>query len=134
MQRRLFDDTREAEKVLHFLETRNIGQIVQLTITSLFHAAILRVREESSKIASFIPNHEQSLEKLLTLCCRLSREGWTSHTTSVKGNSKQKWENMLIEITNMEYMVVKCHSIMKKLYPDVVDFQATVSFIIKSTF
>lgn len=43
-QRRLFDDTREAEKVLHFLETRNIGQIVQLTIVPLFHSAILRVK------------------------------------------------------------------------------------------
>lgn len=44
LQRRLFDDTREAEKVLHFLETRNIGQIVQLTIVPLFHASILRVK------------------------------------------------------------------------------------------
>lgn len=44
LQRRLFDDTREAEKVLHLLETRNIGQIVQLTIVPLFHASILRVK------------------------------------------------------------------------------------------
>lgn len=43
-QRRLFDDTREGEKVLHFLETRNIGQIVQLSIAPLYHASICRIK------------------------------------------------------------------------------------------
>ncbi|XP_031617314.1 rab3 GTPase-activating protein catalytic subunit [Contarinia nasturtii] len=122
-QRRLFDDTREAEKALHFLETRNIGQIVQLCIVPLFHASILRVREESSKFSSIIPNYEKTMEKLQHLCCRLSRDAWISHTTSTKGNSKQKWENMLMEITNTEYMVVKCYSVIRKLYPNVENFE-----------
>lgn len=43
-QKRLFDDTREAEKVLHFLESRSIGQIIQLTLPALVHTAILRVK------------------------------------------------------------------------------------------
>lgn len=51
-QRRLFDDTREAEKVLHFFETRNIGQIVQLTIVPLFHSSILRVKVSKIEIST----------------------------------------------------------------------------------
>lgn len=43
-QKRLFDDTKEAEKVMHFFESRNIGQIVKLTLAALFHTAILTVK------------------------------------------------------------------------------------------
>ncbi len=43
-QKRLFDDAKEAEKVIHFLESRNIGQIVQLTLACLFHTAIINVK------------------------------------------------------------------------------------------
>lgn len=84
-QRRLFDDTREAEKVLHFLETRNVGQIVQLTIVPLFHSAITRIKGESKAFAAIIPSYDETMEKLSTMCCRLSREAWISHTPSVKG-------------------------------------------------
>lgn len=43
-QRRLFDDTKEAEKVLHFFESRTIGQIVQLTLAALYHTATLTIK------------------------------------------------------------------------------------------
>lgn len=46
-QKRLFDDAKEAEKVIHFLESRNIGQIVQLTLACLFHTAVLNVKVKS---------------------------------------------------------------------------------------
>lgn len=35
---------------------------------------------------------------------------------------------MLTEITNMEYMVVKCHSIIRKLFPNQEEFEPKVSF------
>lgn len=80
------------------------------------------------KHVSFIPSYEQSIKKLLTLCCRLSREAWSDYSTSTRGNSKYKWQNMLTEITNMEYMVVKCRSVIKKLYPDTDNFENDVRF------
>lgn len=89
------------------------------------------------------------MEKLQQMCCRLSRDAWIVHTTSTKGqfkvidllvmlmsfnynlyipgNSKQKWENMLMEITKMEYMVVKCYSVIRKLYPNVENLESNVS-------
>lgn len=36
---------------------------------------------------------------------------------------------MLNETTNMEYMVVKCQSIIRKLYPKADSFEADVSII-----
>lgn len=96
----------------------------------LIYLLISGLKEESLKYASFIPNYEQSIEKLLTLCCRLSREAWTDYSTSTRSNSKYKWQNMLTEITTMEYMVVKCCSILKKLYPDTNNYENDVSFLI----
>lgn len=104
IQKRLFDDTKEAEKVMHFFESRNIGQIVQLTLAALYHTALLQIkvryffsnthirRETELYISqdqittehSIIPNFNENFEKLKTLCCKLSRESWSSNgsTTS----------------------------------------------------
>lgn len=37
-----------------------------------------------------IPNYDQTMEKLITMCCRLSREVWITYTTSTKGNFRSK--------------------------------------------
>lgn len=50
-------------------------------------------------------------------------------TSNILGNSKQRWENMLSEITNMEYMVVKCQSLIRKLFPNVDTLEPNASFI-----
>jgi len=42
-QKRLFDDTNEALKVLHYLETRKMHEIYNLTIVPLLHSAILKL-------------------------------------------------------------------------------------------
>lgn len=77
-QKRLFDDTKEAEKVLHYLESRTIGQICQLTIASLFHAAIIKLDNEANTDASLIPNYHENMKKLMNTCCKLSRENWVT--------------------------------------------------------
>jgi len=48
----LFDDTKEAEKVLHILETVTVGRVFQLTIAALFHTAILKIQVLFSFISS----------------------------------------------------------------------------------
>ncbi|XP_019614201.1 PREDICTED: rab3 GTPase-activating protein catalytic subunit-like [Branchiostoma belcheri] len=45
-QKRLFDDTKEAEKVLHFLAALRPAQVALHLMPMLIHAAILRVEEE----------------------------------------------------------------------------------------
>lgn len=108
-QRRLFDDTKEAEKVLHFLESQTLGSIGQLTIPSLFHSALMKLEKESTDIQSIIPNFEPLQQKIRQNCCSLSREKWISSV------SKKKWENIVNEISEMEWSINQAKSIMMKL-------------------
>jgi Rab3 GTPase-activating protein catalytic subunit len=48
-QKRLFDDTREAEKVLHFLESQKLSAVAQLLLPALTHAAICRLLREQKE-------------------------------------------------------------------------------------
>lgn len=80
-QRRLFDDTKEAEKVLHFLEQTTIGQICQMTMACLFHAALIRVRDEGEEYADVIPLWNENITKVLQMCCKLSRDVWNNPNT-----------------------------------------------------
>lgn len=115
---------------MHFLETRNFGQIVQLALPSLLHSAILRLRDESDLFSAVIPNYESVFEKLNSTCCRLSRESWTTNNLNVKSNSKNKWQALLGDVTNMEYSVVKCQSIIRKLFNETRELNEDVSNLI----
>lgn len=42
-QKRLFDDAKEAEKVLNFLECLTLGEIGQLTVAPIYHSALLMI-------------------------------------------------------------------------------------------
>ncbi|CAO1348069.1 unnamed protein product [Diamesa tonsa] len=113
-QKRLFDDTKEAEKVLHFFESQTLGQICQLTVAPLFHTAILRIQKESDQFKDLIPNFKEIEEKLRQTCCTLARDKWNStHLLS-----KKKWEIVINEIANFELKINQVLSIIKKLYPD----------------
>ncbi|KAL8183240.1 UNVERIFIED_CONTAM: Rab3 GTPase-activating protein catalytic subunit [Gekko kuhli] len=47
-QRRLFDDTREAEKVLHYLAIQKPADLARHLLSCVLHAAVLKVKEEES--------------------------------------------------------------------------------------
>lgn len=55
-QKRLFDDTREAEKALHFLSTKRIGQIAQLLLPALTHAALYTLSEQKQDALPNLPD------------------------------------------------------------------------------
>lgn len=125
-QKRLFDDTKEAEKVLHFLESQTLGSIGQLTIAPLFHSALIKLHKESESVCEFIPNFKELEDKLKQSCCTLSREKWNT----MKGNSKKKWENATNDISEIELLTNQAKSILKKLYPDKIDFNDDVSLFL----
>lgn len=103
---------------MHFIESRNFGQVVQLALAPLLHSSLLRLKNESESFAEVIPSYETVFEKMNATCCRLSRESWTTNNLSVKANSKSKWQALLGDVTNVEYSVVKCQSIIRKLFDD----------------
>ncbi|XP_012682028.1 rab3 GTPase-activating protein catalytic subunit isoform X2 [Clupea harengus] len=48
-QRRLFDDTKEAEKVLHYLAVQKPADLTRHLLPGLLHAAVLKVKEEEAR-------------------------------------------------------------------------------------
>ncbi|XP_055643402.1 rab3 GTPase-activating protein catalytic subunit [Toxorhynchites rutilus septentrionalis] len=114
-QKRLFDDTREAEKVLHYFESRTIGQIAQLTMSSMFHTAIKTLSDEAGDDAEIIPQFAESVEKIITTCCKLSRENWIADAPTARGNSMKKYENLISDITQLENVIIQVRSLRKKL-------------------
>jgi len=125
-QKRLFDDTKEAEKILHFLESQTLGSIGQLTIPPLFHSAFIKLQKEASDgsaVRDFIPNYKDMEDKLKLNCCNLSREKWNA----MKNISKKKWESVVNDISEMELSINLARSVLKKLYPDKVELGDDVS-------
>lgn len=102
-QKRLFDDAKEAEKVLHFFESRNIGQIAEITMASLFHSAIIQLqvllifnltffliyfiylKKEALEENDVIPNYVANIERIILNCCKLSRENWILNAPPSRG-------------------------------------------------
>jgi Rab3 GTPase-activating protein catalytic subunit len=54
-QKRLFDETREAEKVLHFLESQKLSVVTQLLLPALTHATVCRLLQEQKIGLSVFP-------------------------------------------------------------------------------
>lgn len=125
-QKRLFDDTKEAEKVLHFLESQTLGSIGQLTAAPLFHSALLKLQSEAEQVKDFIPNFSEMVDKLKQNCCNVSREKW-SNTKSI---SKKKWEMITNDVSELELSINQAKSILKKLYPDKIELNDDVSLLI----
>lgn len=64
-QKRLFDDTREAEKALHFLSSKRIGQVAQLLLPVLAHAALVTLNEQKVEARPNIQNVVQNIRNKL---------------------------------------------------------------------
>ena len=62
-QKRLFDDTREAEKVLHFLESKKPSAFAELLLPLLTHAAICRLLQEQKEGLPMLPESFRHITK-----------------------------------------------------------------------
>lgn len=115
-QKRLFDDTKEAEKALHYFETRTIGQICQLTLAPLFNATILKIKDEL-QASDLMEQFNEHFERIVLNLCKLSRETWTiSSSLPLPVPSRKKWEALLQDIANLEHMNIQAMSLIRKLF------------------
>lgn len=105
-QKRLFDDTREAEKVLHFLDTRTLAQISEILLPVVAQAAVCRLDEEAGLIN--LPNGMETLSVLLKSVERLSRE---------EKAIVRRYENLVQEMAQMELSISKVNSLHYKFNP-----------------
>lgn len=69
-QRRLFDDTREAEKVLQFLSGLRPGETMQLLMPNLLHAAAHRTLKEPLGV---VPHAKDLVRDAIALIAQMSR-------------------------------------------------------------
>jgi Rab3 GTPase-activating protein catalytic subunit len=69
-QKRLFDDTREAEKVLHFLESQKPSAFAELLLPALTHAAICRLLQEQKEDLPMLP---ESFQRIIKIAERITR-------------------------------------------------------------
>ncbi|XP_068507840.1 rab3 GTPase-activating protein catalytic subunit isoform X5 [Syngnathus scovelli] len=60
-QRRLFDDTKEAEKVLHYLEMQKPADLCRHLLPCIIHATILKLKEEEA--FENIPTVKKNIQK-----------------------------------------------------------------------
>ncbi|XP_021920083.1 rab3 GTPase-activating protein catalytic subunit isoform X2 [Zootermopsis nevadensis] len=68
-QKRLFDDTREAEKVLHFLESKKLSAVAELLMPALIHASICRLLQEQKDL----PMLSDSFRRIIKIAERITR-------------------------------------------------------------
>uniref|UniRef100_A0A0B7ASM6 Rab3 GTPase-activating protein catalytic subunit n=1 Tax=Arion vulgaris TaxID=1028688 RepID=A0A0B7ASM6_9EUPU len=70
-QKRLFDDTKEAEKVLHYLTSMKPAEVVLHLMPCVIHAAIVKLVEESFK--SRVPNAKSMIDQLIARAAKVTR-------------------------------------------------------------
>uniref|UniRef100_A0A1B0G2K9 Uncharacterized protein n=1 Tax=Glossina morsitans morsitans TaxID=37546 RepID=A0A1B0G2K9_GLOMM len=100
-KKRLFDDTNEGFKVLTYLETRNIGEVYQLTVVPLLHSSILKLKNIFSN-SNALDVFEQTVNETLADLCRLSRD---IEAVKIKDSIVESFPNIepiLMQITKLE--------------------------------
>lgn len=107
-QKRLFDDTREAEKVLHFLDSRTPSTLATLLLPVLTHAALYRLSEECDEVTQAVPEVIVALRHSIKSTERLSREPRVL---------VHKYEALVQELTVQELLVSQINSLLFKFNP-----------------
>ncbi|KAB1278837.1 Rab3 GTPase-activating protein catalytic subunit, partial [Camelus dromedarius] len=102
-QRRLFDDTREAEKVLHYLAVQKPADLARHLLPCVIHAAVLKVKEEESL------ENISSVKKIIKQII--------SHSSKVlhfPNPEDKKLEEIIHQIINVEAIIARARSLKAK--------------------
>lgn len=119
-QKRLFDDTREAEKILHYLEAKTLSQILELVLPVVGHIAVYNLMKEINEIVKTLPNAIFSIDDVVKSVRILSRDPRAP---------THKYKTVFEEIANQELMICQIKSIMFKFNPTRVSEQPLNEFI-----
>ncbi|EGI65936.1 Rab3 GTPase-activating protein catalytic subunit, partial [Acromyrmex echinatior] len=102
-QKRLFDDTREAEKALHYLCSKRIGQVAQLLLPTLTHAALYTLSLQKQEALPSLPDVAQSILNKL------------QYATKPIHQKLQLYEEITRDIESVEALVAQVNSLQHKL-------------------
>uniref|UniRef100_A0A667YXJ7 Rab3 GTPase-activating protein catalytic subunit n=1 Tax=Myripristis murdjan TaxID=586833 RepID=A0A667YXJ7_9TELE len=97
-QRRLFDDTKEAEKVLHYLAVQKPADLTSHLLPCILHAAILKLKEEES--VEDIPSVKKAIQQA------------TSHASKVLHHPSPDYKKL--ELIAVETVIARARSLKAK--------------------
>ncbi|XP_029331730.1 rab3 GTPase-activating protein catalytic subunit isoform X1 [Mus caroli] len=102
-QRRLFDDTREAEKVLHYLAMQKPADLARHLLPCVIHAAVLKVKEEES--LENIPSVKKIIKQIIA---------HSSKVLHFPNPEDKKLEEIILQITTVEAIIARARSLKAK--------------------
>ncbi|XP_033728070.1 LOW QUALITY PROTEIN: rab3 GTPase-activating protein catalytic subunit-like [Pecten maximus] len=108
-QKRLFDDTKEAEKVLHFLSSMKPANLVLNLMPVVIHSAIIKVIQNED---SDIPKLKDVLDNLISRASKVTR---AAH------QDIKKYEDLVRYINLAETMIARAKSLKSKFTKDLLD-------------
>ncbi|XP_066597838.1 rab3 GTPase-activating protein catalytic subunit [Prorops nasuta] len=102
-QKRLFDDTREAEKAIHYLTSKTVGEIAKLLLPCLTHVALYTLSLQKQEALPSLPDVTQKILNTLQF-------------VSKPINQKlHLYEEIVRDIESVEVLVAQVHSLQQKL-------------------
>ncbi|XP_042324449.1 rab3 GTPase-activating protein catalytic subunit isoform X1 [Sceloporus undulatus] len=102
-QRRLFDDTREAEKVLHYLAVQKPADLARHLLPCVIHAAVLKVKEEES--IEDISSIKKIIKQIITHSSKVLR---------FPNPEDKKLEEIIGQIMSVEATIARARSLKAK--------------------
>ncbi|XP_015600324.1 rab3 GTPase-activating protein catalytic subunit [Cephus cinctus] len=117
-QKRLFDDTREAEKVIHYLVSQRLGQVAQLLLPSLTHAALYTLSLQEQEALPNLPDVTQSILNKLQFATKPIHQ------------KLQLYEEITFDIEGVEALVAQVNSLQHKLGGN-TDSKELTSFLVQ---
>nr|XP_033333565.1 rab3 GTPase-activating protein catalytic subunit isoform X1 [Megalopta genalis] len=102
-QKRLFDDTREAEKALYFLSSKRLGQVAQLLLPTLTHAALYTLGQQKQDA---LPNLPEVTHNILNKL---------QYATKPIHQKLHIYEEIIRDIEGVEALVAQVNSLQRKL-------------------
>ncbi|XP_056322006.1 rab3 GTPase-activating protein catalytic subunit [Danio aesculapii] len=102
-QKRLFDDTKEAEKVLHYLALQKPSELTRHLLPCVLHAALLKIKEEES--AEDLPSVRNTLQQISSSASKILRH---------PNPEFKKLEDVISQLTAVEAVIARARSLKAK--------------------
>ncbi|XP_043086418.1 LOW QUALITY PROTEIN: rab3 GTPase-activating protein catalytic subunit-like [Puntigrus tetrazona] len=102
-QKRLFDDTKEAEKVLHYLSQQKASDLTRHLLPCVLHAALLKIKEEES--SEDISSVRKSLQQITAQASKLLRH---------PSPDLKKLEDIIAQMRAVEAVIARARSLKAK--------------------
>uniref|UniRef100_F6XUI4 Rab3 GTPase-activating protein catalytic subunit n=1 Tax=Ciona intestinalis TaxID=7719 RepID=F6XUI4_CIOIN len=118
-QKRLFDDTKEAEKVLHFLANLKPAEVMQAILPVCVHEAVSMLRSSSKEMSECLPDLPLLCNQIETKATQTFR-GWNM--------TRGKIEDILRQISFADALIQRAQSLQHK-FSDLGDPNTIKAFV-----